>query len=407
MHSASLPTLFQNRTFTFLWSGLVVSQIGDVFRYIALPALVFSLTGASTSVAGIIVLNAAPTLLLAPLAGFLIDHYPRRALLIISCLVRGVCSFSIPLLNQLEWIYAISFLSAVLALFYMPVIYVILPDILDRDELLQANSLTGLSYQFSQILGSGLAGLLIATAGIRWVFWIDALTFWLFAGLLILAPLRLGFPAQNHERRSTSFVRAIPKALAFLIRTPVILFTMLVFVLDTVSEASLSALMPAYTFGQLNSDARGLGLLFSLRGLGAALGLGVLAFLGRRINTTRLGLYSLVAVGSMLVVLSITRSLLIACLVLLIQGLWRVGSTLTARSLQQEHIPADLRGKIISLSMAFSSASYMLAAGAAGILGDQTRPAVVFGLAGLLLISVPFFFRGLASQAPNSPPRAV
>src|SRR6266545_7456702 len=72
-----------------LWLAQLLSSFGDTLHYIALVVLVFQLTGQGLAVAGLVAAEVIPVLLLAPVAGVVIDRISRKAVLIGADLFRA------------------------------------------------------------------------------------------------------------------------------------------------------------------------------------------------------------------------------------------------------------------------------------------------------------------------------
>src|SRR5688500_7966291 len=72
-----------------LWLAQLVSTFGDTIHYIALVVLVFDLTGSGVAVATLVAAEVVPVLLLAPVAGVVIDRYSRKGVLIGVDLLRA------------------------------------------------------------------------------------------------------------------------------------------------------------------------------------------------------------------------------------------------------------------------------------------------------------------------------
>jgi MFS family permease len=72
-----------------LWAARTVSQWGDVAATVALGLLVLQLTGSGLGVAAVVAAEIIPVLLLAPLAGVVVDRFPRRRVMITADLVRA------------------------------------------------------------------------------------------------------------------------------------------------------------------------------------------------------------------------------------------------------------------------------------------------------------------------------
>ena len=67
-----------------------MSQWGDVFATVALALLVFDLTGSALGVSAVVFAEILPVLLLAPLAGTIVDRLPRVAVMVGADLWRAV-----------------------------------------------------------------------------------------------------------------------------------------------------------------------------------------------------------------------------------------------------------------------------------------------------------------------------
>src|SRR5918912_2218331 len=80
-----------NRAFRRLWSGQVVSELGNWFNFIAGLGLVRAVSGsAPEATAVMLVTRLAPFALFAPLAGAIVDRWSRRTVMIVSDTARGV-----------------------------------------------------------------------------------------------------------------------------------------------------------------------------------------------------------------------------------------------------------------------------------------------------------------------------
>src|SRR5262249_20358798 len=95
--AAPPPSLWRNRDYMLLWSGQVVSTLGNAISGIALPLLVLAVTG-SAEVAGIAAaLFSLPYVLFSLLAGALVDRWDRKRVMILCDIGRALLMGSIPL----------------------------------------------------------------------------------------------------------------------------------------------------------------------------------------------------------------------------------------------------------------------------------------------------------------------
>src|SRR5918998_882762 len=80
-----------NRSFRWLWSGQVVSELGNWFNFIAGLGLVRAVSVASPGATAImLVARLAPFAIFAPLAGAFADRWSRRMVMIVSDVARAV-----------------------------------------------------------------------------------------------------------------------------------------------------------------------------------------------------------------------------------------------------------------------------------------------------------------------------
>jgi hypothetical protein len=89
-----------NPAYRRLFAAQTVSRWGDTFNLVALVVLVFRLTGSGLGVAGVVVAEIAPVLLLAPLAGVLVDRLPRVGVMVAADLWRMTLAGVLPLVTS-------------------------------------------------------------------------------------------------------------------------------------------------------------------------------------------------------------------------------------------------------------------------------------------------------------------
>lgn len=169
--------------FGLLWSGLTISLIGDGIFFIALPLQVFAITDDAASLTVVLFSWTLPSVLLLVWGGLLSDRFERRTMLGVGNAMQGVAIAGIGALALSDSITLLN-LSALAALYgageaiFGPAFGAIVPDLVPRDQLVQANSLDNLSRPFAlRVVGPALGGVIIANLGLGRAFMVDALTF--------------------------------------------------------------------------------------------------------------------------------------------------------------------------------------------------------------------------------------
>lgn len=206
--TALLPDLAPWRTsrdFRLLWCAGAITVFGTFLTVVALPLQLKELTGSTLAVGALGAVELVPLLVFGLYGGALADSVDRRRLIVGSELALGLIS-ALLLLNSLlphplVWpLYAAAALSSALTGLQRPALDAIVPRIVRHDQLAAAAALNALRWQIGAIAGPALAGGLLALAGLRWAYAIDAVTF----VLSVLLSRKLAPSPASHDAEKPS-----------------------------------------------------------------------------------------------------------------------------------------------------------------------------------------------------------
>src|ERR671919_2598436 len=140
---ATFRTLLRDPVFSRLYRAILVSSLGDWVGFVAVVALVTRIGGggAGFAVSGVMLARLLPSILFGPFAGVLVDRFDRKRLRVIADVVRGVGYATLPLVPHLPWIYGMSFLIECLSLLWTPARDAIIPNLVPRRQLSNANTI--------------------------------------------------------------------------------------------------------------------------------------------------------------------------------------------------------------------------------------------------------------------------
>ncbi|MDT7541946.1 MAG: hypothetical protein QOE33_1850 [Acidobacteriota bacterium] len=176
--------LARNRDFRRLWTGQVVSEVGDWLNNIAVLALAIELAGPARQGRAIAVYAIArhlPLFLFGPLAGVVVDRTDRRRVMITADITRAVLALGFLLAQKfstLPLIYAVGATLFSVSAFFNAAKRATLPNLISRtDDLLAANSLSASTTAATIAIGSALGGIIATFAGRETVFVVNAATF--------------------------------------------------------------------------------------------------------------------------------------------------------------------------------------------------------------------------------------
>ena len=159
--------LWNDSNFTKLWSSHTISNIGNGITGIALPLTAILVLSASPVQIGILsALDGIAVLLFGLIAGVLVDRIRRRSILIVTDIGRALLLTSIPVaalsgMLHIAQLYVVAALVSILTVFFNAADVSFLPELVQPEKLVEANSKLGISDSLSEIIGPSLAGLLV------------------------------------------------------------------------------------------------------------------------------------------------------------------------------------------------------------------------------------------------------
>lgn len=382
--------------FRQLFLAHAISRAGDAFNTIALVVLVFRLTGSGVGVAGAVMFEVAPVLLLGPIAGLAADRLPRRRLMIAADLFRAVVALALVFAaDNLGVAYAVAFGLSAGAVLFNPAAGSLLPDVVGEDDLVTANSAMWSVAVISQIAIAPLAGLVIARFGVEVAFAVNAATF--AASALLLVGLRAG------RTPADIVVRGWPGALdgfRAVHSSPLLSRLALVQVLASLSAGATSGLLVVLADRWLDVGPSGFGLLLGAIGAGAALG----PLLFRR--SIRPGdkrwLFGPFAVRSGVdLTLAAVANPAVAGGALVVYGMSTSTGMIAYQSTLQTTVPPEVRGRAFAFYDVLWNTARLLSLAVGGITAELVDVRFVYLTSALLLAGAAAI--GLTTNLPATP----
>lgn len=361
-----------NNSFRSLWLGSVAVNLTLWMHSVAAAWLMVSLNASPLMVALIQTASALPSFIFALPSGVMADLVDRRRYLIAVLAVMAGTAAALCLLfwsGQMGpwWLLFFTFCLGTGFALQGPAWYVAQTDAVARPLLLSAMSLSSVSYSSARAVGPALAGVVVASQGVQMVFVTSV--FLLLAACAVLlcwnnTQQRSNLPPEDLWSGLRSAVRYVRHS--EVVKTQVLRTASFVGV-----SSSLWALLPLIAGGELNSGARGYGLLLGSMGAGSVVGAVMLPRLRSLLEMNRLmALAAMLYAGSM-VVAAVVPDMLIVCVALFLAGAaWLCVGNTNMIALQSA-VPAWIRARVLSIYMlAFQGA---MAVGSAiwGVMADK------------------------------------
>ena len=402
---AKFREVLKNRNFFLLWGGQIVSQLGDRLGQMALIAFVYlRAPGSTLQIAKILSFTIIPVFLIGPLAGVYVDRWDRRRTMYVCDFLRSLLVFSIPLFlfysKSLGPVYLIIFMAFSIGRFFVPAKLSIIPDLVDKQDLLIANSLINTSGMIAAILGFGISGVLVEKLGAKSGFYLDSLSFLISGTLIFLISKRfVSVMNFNDQFRQVSkeIVEVIRKSvfaeikegIFYFIRKKDIRFTAgIIFALWSALGA-VYVVVIVFVQKALHSATKDLGLLVMFLGIGLFLGSLVYGKFGQRISHYKIIFVCLVASGIMLIIFAlgiyyypnfIVAAFLALCLGLIIAPIMIASNTIIHNVSDNEMLGKIFSSLEIVIHLGFLSFMFI-----SSILAEKFPPVLILVSVGCLL----------------------
>lgn len=349
----------------------------------------FEMTNSSTWVGLMVASNLLPLFFLSLAAGALADMFDRTKLMLIA---QGVMGGSAAAMATLTWLDLITpglllglglLLGAGLAV-NLPAWQAMVPNLVPRGLVASAVALQSAAFNAARAIGPALGGFILVTYGAAVGFGLNAITFLVVIGVLVVVGPKLA--ARAPER--TSMGSAISQGIRYARFTPEFRNLIALVALFAVTSAVIQAVLPVHT-ATLGGAEAAYGILLGAMGAGALIGAVLRPRILRRMSTSSVP-YTIGAFGVCGIVLGFAPDVLVAFGAMLFVGFFWLLTLTTLNASAQLMAPEWIRGRAMSLySLAFAG---VLPIGSilSGIVADVTgtRAALAIFAAGTLLLGV-------------------
>ncbi len=360
-----VKVLRANPGFARLWGAQVISLLGDWFNTIVLSTQIAKYSPENTGLAvGLLLLaRFLPPAVMSPLAGVLVDRFNRKQLLIWSNLLRAgvVLGFLVALDRpDLLWVlYLLTVVQFVLSSVFEPGQSALIPSLVQKDNLVEANTLISVTWSFMLALGAVIGGLVTTFVGPAAALIVDALTFLLAAALITTVPYT---PRRKRPRTADAATHAqededdtsFAEGLRFLRRNPRI--ATVLGVKFGGSLGNIDALMTIFATQIFVLGADGelsLGIMYSAFGVGAVAG----PLLLNRFNDgsvpalQRMIIIGFVMAAAAWLLLGVAGTLVVLCLGLVLRAMGTSVNWTYSTVIIQKSTPDAYLGRTFSLDM--------------------------------------------------------
>ena len=396
---STFETVKRFKDFRLVWIGNFFAQGAQWLQILTIGWLVLQLTDGNALLTGTAVgVRTLPILFIGPWAGVLADRLDRRKLIMVTQTVMAAAAVSFAILviatdldsetssGPLLWWHPFIYMaiSGIAHSIIQPVRQAMIANTVPREFLTKALALNGMVYPSTRIVAPALGGILIATLGFNWNFFIEAVAYVIM--VLLLIPARLPFRTESSEKQ-LSMLASMRGGLVYVWREKSILQLIVMSIIPNFVFTPLVFILPVFTSQVLNRGPEAGGVLAAAIGAGGIVAGVIIATVGFVVRKGLATCWGLV-VGCVFVVLFAQSNLYLVSIAALVglgfcQYIFRVGNS----TLIQGTVPDDLRGRVMSIYM-LDSGFVPLATLAISLLIHFWNPQDAFTAVGILALAL-------------------
>ncbi len=388
--------LLLTRDFGLVWSGQLISQIGDGVSRLALLWFVYAVTGSPIKTSVIGLLQTIPPIVLGPIIGVYVDRLPKKVLLITSDVLRALLIGLIPCLIPVEsftvsLLYVLVLLHAIATAVFGPALTASVPAFVPKTQFTAANALLQSTTSLGIIFGPALSGLGIAAYGSQEVLCLNAATYMISAACLALVRFKKPVSTGPVPDAKPTMLQDLVEGFRYSVKVqPAILLLTGTAALYTFGTSALTALFPVFARKMLGLGPVEVGYLWSAVGVGLFVtSIGLLWATGWIVkDRIRLVMSASLLTGAALCALTRTVDPYLAGLLMGLIGCGMGAFTPIAWGIIQELAPSRMVGRVLGLYGTGAMTAAIGGISAFGWIMEHQGPETgVLGIALVLLVT--------------------
>jgi len=335
--------------------------------------------------------STLPVLIFTPVAGVYIDRWSRRNTLIVTDFLRAGLVLLIPLFGiysgNIKYVYVVIFLIFSATCFFTPAKSAFIPNLVEKEELLAANSLSNITRMIAMIGGVAAGGFIVARLGTTLSFILDSISFVISGWAIGFVQIK-GNPIARND--STDLFKKVGEdfiqGISFIRKNrEILLLAINLFILMAASGLAYVLVTVLITKG-LGLGTEGLGTAAVSLGAGMILGSLVYGQFGASLKKNSVIVGGMLAAGICALTLGGSKSISYLLVGVFLIGFIAAIIMIAANTLCQEITPDNFRGRVFASLEIIINSSFLLFVWMAGVLGTHYPLSLIFYGIGVALL---------------------
>lgn len=397
-------SILKQKNFLSLISGSFISNIGDAMANLFLVWLIYSMTNQPIYIAIALLCLEVPAILFSPLIGRLIDKN-IKIITYISFLSRAIVFFIIPILlysNNVYIVFILLFISGTFSSVNDILSNILIPKVVNKNELISANSIHYIQFDIALILGPIISGVFLTFHYNSIGFIVNAITFLISLFLFLKLINKL-----DNEKLSDIDQKDIPNKYPL---KKILKETSVLSLLINNSFWNLfiwgvyPVVIPIFIKNEIGDSPIIFSLFSFLLSLGIVVGSVIISKLKVKSNRKIID-FSIIAHGVIFFTIGISNNEFFFLLLALLFGIISVPAMIFSKTYIQENISVQNQGEIFSLFYSFSTAGYPLGLALSGFIVNVISvkfTIVILSIILIIAVALSFIIRGVCANIKQS-----
>ncbi|SCY99997.1 MFS transporter [Alkaliphilus peptidifermentans] len=380
--------MLRNKNFSLLFWGQGVSEIGSFINYIGLTWLVLNATGEILKLSMLLIFLKLPSIIIGPLAGVWVDRWNKKMIIISSDIIRGILSILLVFTGNINIIYLIVLTQGIFDVFFSPAIRSLVPKLVNKEDLMTANSMTTSVNQLATLIGPAIGGVLVGLFGTYIVFIVNGISFLISA----LFEMFITIPKEEKSEciKSNSFKEDLVEGFNYISKSKLISFIIIFFAIASLPFGAIPILNIAH-IQSLGFSPETYGFITAVFSLGLLSGALLIGALDNKLNEVTMIVLGIGGFGISYISFAMLNYLLLMIAFVFICGIFLSMVNIAYGVYLQKNVEASKLGRVFSIDMAIGNIILLLSMVFTGLLADKVGAYILMiGCGILMLIQVLF-----------------
>jgi MFS family permease len=351
--SDRFKTVFRSlkyRNYRLFFSGQSVSLIGTWMQRIAMPWLVYHMTGSALLLGIVSFAGQIPTFLLSPVAGVLTDRWNRYRVLVVTQILSMIQAGILAWLClsgaiQIWQIVVLSIGLGCVNAFDVTSRQSLVVELVERKEDLgNGIALNSLMFNGARVIGPSIAGILLASTSEGFCFLLNAISY----VFVIISLLMMRIKTRYVRKKKIAILKELREGLDYTFGFSPMKYLLIMLSISSLMGMSYTVLMPVFAKEILHGGSNTYGFLMGAAGVGAMLGALFLASRKTVLTLGRIVPASAFLFGAGLIILSFSRIFPLSLFMMVFIGLGMMMQTAASNTILQTITNDSMRGRVMS-----------------------------------------------------------